>query len=381
MEEFLNFLKDLIQALGISVSESDIREESKVAGVFLDKLNRYLYQQDDTLNKEYISRFHKFWETEHPQILNITVDDKQCLRVAGVFELIYANPDKYLQYQIKPPINREGISDRDVANVRFFTAIQDFKINIHKGGRNPFKQFIENPEWFTASHVMRNPSIIDNFLRYLEAAGSQGDKRYKWMLAAAEFLIEEHQGDAYNICSTYNKDAFAIREALASRGYLGYSYKKADMFLRDMSDWGIWSYLESSKLDVASDVNTMRVALRSGVIKTRFPLLASYLDVYCYQYGLVDNKSSEAWRRTWELWDTLPDNHRPLAPANMDYLLYQSIGKTVCRPKPKCSICILNSVCPQESRHLNPPKSISQKGATGWDSGITTEGGGGGIMS
>ena len=59
----------------------------------------------------------------------------------------------------------------------------------------------------------------------------------------------------------------------------------------------------------------------------------------------------------------------------------RGIGKTICKPKSKCTICLFDSVCPEDTRHLNPPKSISQKGMTGWDSGATDIGGGGGIMS
>jgi len=382
MTEFRTFVHELLESLGVPSSSITELSDDELAGTFLDKLNKFVYQRDGKLGNDYISRFHKFWEENHPGILGLTIDGKQCLKVAKAIEPIYAEPDKFLQYQIKPPISRAGISDKAVANVRFFSAIQDFKINIHKGGRNPFEQYKKTPTWFTASEIVRNPDLINSFLRYLEATGSQGDKRYKWMLAAAEFLLDEHQGDAYNIFTNYKADAGTIRNELASRGYLGYSYKKADMYLRDMAEWDIWHYEKNTQLvDVASDANTMRIALRTAVVRTKFPLLASYLDVYCYQYSLVDEEAAKAWRRTWELWSTLPNNHRPPTPASMDYLLYQSIGKAICRPKPKCHMCLFDSVCPEDTRNLNPPKSISQKGMTGWDSGATNEGGGGGIMS
>jgi len=382
MTEFRAFIDELLESLGVPPSSIPKLSDDELAARFLDRLNKFMYQRDNKLSSNYISRFHKFWEKNHPEVLGLIIDDKQCLKVAKAIEPIYAEPDKFLQYQIKPPISRAGISDKAVTNVRFFTAIQDFKINIHKGGRNPFDQYKRTPEWFTTSEIVKDPELINRFLSYLEATGSQGDKRYKWMLAAAEFLSDEHQGDAYNMFKNYKADAGIIRDELASRGYLGYSYKKADMFLRDMAEWGIWKYSKNTQLvDVASDSNTMRIALRTAVVRTRFPLFTSYLDVYCYQYGLVDEEVAKAWRRAWELWSTLPNNHRPPTPASMDYLLYKSIGKAICRPKPKCYMCLFDSVCPKDTRHLNPPKSISQKGMTGWDSGVTNEGGGGGIMS
>ena len=48
---------------------------------------------------------------------------------------------------------------------------------------------------------------------------------------------------------------------------------------------------------------------------------------------------------------------------------------------PSLEKCIMNDICPEEKRNLKPPKSISIKGMTGWESEITDDGGGGGIMA
>ncbi|MFC1865953.1 hypothetical protein ACFLYB_04505 [Chloroflexota bacterium] len=189
MGEFRVFTEDLFRTLGIEYSKPAKLPESDLAGVFLERFNKFLYQRDKKIGDDYISRFHKYWEKHHEEILQLKIDDSQCLKIAKVIEPIYAHPEKFPDYEIKPPISREGISNEAVANVRFFTAIQDFKINIHKGGRNPFEQYKKTPEWFTASAIVDDPSLITSFLRYLEAAGSQGDKRQKWMLEAAEFLV------------------------------------------------------------------------------------------------------------------------------------------------------------------------------------------------
>ncbi len=382
ISEFSDFLEGLLGALGIKAEVPQVPSEIDKAREFLHRLNKLLYQRDKELGNDYISRFQKYWERNNEAILGLSIDEAQCLKLAKILDPVYAQPQNYPQYLTKPPISREGISDRAVANVRFFTAIQDFKINIHKGGRNPFEQFKETPEWFSAADLVKDSGLVGDFLQYLEATSSQGDKRRKWMIAAAEFLIKEFDGDAYDILVACDGDAGKIRDKLASAGYLGYSYKKADMFLRDMAEWGVWHYSKNSHLvDVASDSNTMRIALRTAIVRTKIPLLASYLDVYCYQYSAVDTRAANAWRRVWELWAEIPHNHRPPTPASMDFLLYFSVGKQICRPTPKCSVCLFDSDCPGETRHLNPPKSISQKGATGWDSGATNSGGGGGIMS
>ena len=45
------------------------------------------------------------------------------------------------------------------------------------------------------------------------------------------------------------------------------------MFLRDMVVLGVWKDVKGfDKIDVASDINTIKVALRTGIIKTQIPL-------------------------------------------------------------------------------------------------------------
>ena len=71
------------------------------------------------------------------------------------------------------------------------------------------------------------------------------------------------------------------------------------------------------------------------------------------------------FHRYWEEWGKISGNQRPPTPASMDYLIFR-LGKIACRP---------------ERKILNAPKSISIEGRTGWKSGKTNEGGGGGISS
>jgi len=179
------------------------------------------------------------------------------------------------------------------------------------------------------------------------------------------------------------------------------------MFLRDMADLRVWEYKRNiEKLDVMSDKNTMRVALRTGILQFRISLLASFLDVFCYQYSLVDRLNREAWRKVWEEWNKIPNNCRPPTPASMDYLIFR-LGKIACRPNkrfcpPEKKVaekkleslipqdrlifkddryCIFSEVCQLDRKILNAPNSISIEGRTGWKSGKTNEGGGGGISS
>jgi hypothetical protein len=312
------------------------------------------------------------------------VDTVQAKFIASVFEEIFSSPLSFPQLELKTSITYpDELTKENIANVRFYTTIQDFKINIYRDGRNPFKKYIEKPNWFEPEEILNSPNIIWEFLEYLGATDSQGDKRKKWMLEASSFLLKECDGQAFNLLEKADYDVERVREIIADENEIGYSRKKADMFIRDMLDWGIWSTeLGIENLNVASDTNTIRVALRSGLINSEFPLLASYLDIYSYQYGFVDQKTQEGWRTVWEEWRKIPNNHCPKSPASMDYLIYKSIGKKYCLlNKRKCNDCVLNKVCPTEKRNLKPPKSISMLGSTGWDRGKTDSGGGGGIMS
>ena len=227
------------------------------------------------------------------------------------------------------------------------------------------------------------------------------------MLNSARLLVDKYDSSAYKINEIHNGNVVEIVEALTAEERYGFSIKKVHMFLRDMADLGVWKYKSNvEKLDVMSDKNTMRVALRTGILQFRIPLLASFLDVFCYQYSMVDRLNREAWRKVWEEWDKISNNHRPPTPASMDYLIFR-IGKIACRPNKrfcppereisekkleslipqdrlifrKDRYCIFSDICQLERKTLNAPNSISIEGRTGWKSGKTNEGGGGGISS
>jgi len=363
--------------------ESAGGDEIASARIFLSELNRFLYQGVGVSEPDLVSAFHGWWRDHADQVLNFCVNEVQCLAVARILDPVFRDPDGFPGLEIHPPVSRKGVSAKIVANVRFFTAIQDFKIDIYKKGRNPFLKALQAPAWFDPRRVAEDDKLVGEFLEFIEATGSQGDKRRGWMTAAAQFLVEEHAGSAWNLGPDLAFDAARIREELASRGNLGYSEKKATIFLRDMADWGVWPGLSNTEvLNVASDQNTMRIALRTGILHPAIPLLASYLDVYCYQYGLTDRMTQLAWRKVWEQWANVAGNARPAGPASVDYVLYKSVGKAFCKKgHPKCANCLFDSVCPDECRKLQPPKSISREGQTGWKSGRTDAGGGGGIMS
>lgn len=389
--------------MGVDLNRQELpRDEAglcRLAASLLSEINSFLYQRPASVPRDYVSEFHRFWEKYHEKVLAPEIAPETCMRVAKVLESIYSGNE------VRVLLNPLGLTKQQIAQVRFYTAIQDFKLDIGRSG-NPFEFYKLKPDCFDPAKILKNELLADTFLNHI-GADSQRDKRKAWMLRASELLLAEYGGSAYTICEKLDKDAAKIREALTATERLGFSKKKADMLLRDLADLNVWAYQRNADaIDVMSDANTMRIALRTGILRFRIPLLASYLDVYCYQYGLVDTKNCDAWREVWRQWVKIHNHHRPPTPASMDYLIYR-MGKLSCRkstrkcpPEPPAKkkkiesllpqdqllydgngYCIFKDICPMERKPLQPPKSISILGQTGWESGVTNEGGGGGISS
>jgi hypothetical protein len=254
--------------------------------------------------------------------------------------------------------------------------------------------------------MLDKPSQVDDFLRYI-GAEAQYDKRRDFVRNGAKWLIENFGGQALNLFEVSGNSVRKLsREMTASTLGMGFSAKKTHMFVRDMFDWGVWEpAADIEDLDIAADANTMRIALRTGILRLTIPtLVPSYMDIYSYQYSLMDRMTVTAWRRVWELWRDIPDNHRVSAPAFFDFFIY-TLGKTTCKKTtPRCLAtndcskigkeecpafgsnvcnghCPFREICPSELKALQPPKSISILGRTGWVSGATNEGGGLGITA
>ena len=402
MSDFLKFLQKLAGCCGLIFDTSKFKggDEYELAAVILNEINRFLYQKRAGLPSEYISEFHEYWEENHEKILSPQINPNgECLAVAKVLEGIYkANT-------IKVQLDTLDLTKEEIANVRFFTAIQDFNIDVHARS-NPFEFYKRHPDCFSPKKVANNDLLVDELLNFL-GAQAQRDKRKPWMLNAAKLLVEQYDSSAFKINDVHDGDVVKIVKALTAEERYGFSTKKTHMFLRDMADLGVWKYKRNiERLDVMSDKNTMRVALRTGILQLRIPLLASFLDVFCFQYSMVDKLNREAWRTVWEEWGKIPKNHRPPTPASMDYLIFR-LGRISCRPNkrfcpPEKQVpekkfeslipqdrlifredryCIFTDVCRLERKILNAPNSISIEGRTGWKSGKSSEGGGGGISS
>lgn len=339
----------------------------------------------------------------------------------------------------KVTLETQGLPPQAIAQVRFFTANQDFR----ESPEDQFNKYLEDDTQFDERAIADDPNGFMGFLGMSRL--SQSDKRLDFARHAADFLIERGT-NVYGIADYYNNDAQRIRDGFLTSVGMGYGRKKTDMFIRDMYVLGVWPDLSNMQVvDVASDRNTMKLALRTRILQTDIPLLSSFLDIFGYQYGYIDAMSAAAWRAVWEEWQTIEPTTAPIAPCMMDFLLYR-IGRDYCEDKlveficqnghhffnfgaqlRKCricrseiiplkrllpcqvnseqlprhddnslrlnaknllhifdGICIFDAACQPKSKgfkKLSPPKAISIIGRTGWTDSYANKGeGGGGMM-
>ncbi len=163
----------------------------------------FLYQKKAILPPEYISEFHKYWEENHEKVLSPKVNlNGECFAVAEVLEGIYKSNI------IKVQLDTLDLTKEEIANVRFFTAIQDFNIDVHARS-NPFEFYKRHPDCFKPERVEDNDLLVDELLNFL-GAQSQRDKRKPWMLNSARLLVEEYDSSAYKINNVHNGDVEGV---------------------------------------------------------------------------------------------------------------------------------------------------------------------------
>ena len=326
MQEFVTFcnsIKELIE----SYPQMNIGGARKI----VNAINEYLYttyEQIGTIEKlgttfEYFSDFHKFWHNHHEEILGCTIDDENCEKVADSLHSVYlaTNGNAF-----KSVWDTCGLTNEQVCCIRFLTANQDFR-----GSRNfsdLVRIFENDSSIFDEKNIKEEP--ID-FLKAIDVGGlSQNDKRINYAKKISEFLLR-HNCSPYEIIDKYNRDVFALRNAMIACN-AGYGNKKADMFVRDMVVLGIWTNVTGfENINVASDINTIKVALRTGIIKTEIPLVSSFLDIFCYQYNYIDDMNAKAWRRVWEIWNNKYKNDQITSPCLLDYFVYNVVGRQFCK--------------------------------------------------
>jgi hypothetical protein len=442
---FVVFFKELISVTGLEykkdLSIGELRH-------LISKINEYYYPTYDGVTTTevsdtgliYFSEFHKFWEKYHQEILNPTIDVDKCRDIANILNSIYINNGKSVFYEL---YNTCSLKPHEISKIRYFSANQDFRGS--RDFEDLFEVYTEDPTIFDKEIINEDP---EGFLKNIGITKlSQSDKRTKYATVASQILIEK-QIEPFDLFAYFDKDLLAIETFLLSKRGSGFGKKKIDMFLRDMVVLNVWKNPKHfDRIDVASDVNTVKVALRTGILKTEIPLVSSLLDIFCYQYGLLDEMNALAWRKVWESWKEQFPKTCIESPSLLDYFVYRIIGKEFCKEtlcffecetgkhkfkwhssrNKTCQVCrknkafVVNKVLPcsdkdgyivicknkfvsgensillglkecpftivcnsksENFKKLNPPKSISILGETGWETARTLKGeGGGGLMA
>jgi len=450
MDNFNKFFKAILKNSNISLSRDLNLDEVRF---IILKINEYFYTNYEGIGFtsaldaefEYFSEFHKFWEKYHKAILNPKIVEKQCEIVADILHEVYL---KYSDRLFNKLYDTGTLKPEEICKIRYFSANQDFR------GSRDFsdlvKQYKDDPTIFDEQNIHDSP---EDFLKNIGITSlSQSDKRIKYAITAAKILLD-NDIEPYEIIKYCSNDLLKVRKLMLDNRGSGFGKKKTDMFLRDMVVLNVWGKAKNfDKIDVASDINTIKVALRVGILKTDIALVSSFLDIFCHQYGLIDEMNASAWRRVWEIWHKKYPKECIDSPCLIDYFVFRVIGKDFCRDSlcvfkcesedhifkwhssrnKTCQICFkenklknkarvikkalpctdkdgyiaiekskfvegvdallfkikecpFNKACkPQNSkfRELNPPKSISILGQTGWDSARTrADVGGGGLMS
>jgi hypothetical protein len=326
---FKQFIEGLSRRIGIALPDSWTGlSEIHLARHFLERLNEYFYQTYEgigttTFNGEelqYFSEFHKFWEARHKEILNVHIDQAQA-QVAA--QALNDAVKKYGDAILEVSHETHGLSHKAIAQVRFLTSNQDFR----RPPEDQFGKYLEDPTRFDAQEIAADPN---GFLKFLGMTRlSQTDKRLDFARNAAQFLVC-HGISAFDIAQRFGNDAVLIRDVLVNQPNMGYGLKKANMFIRDMVELGVWPVLHRfHEIDVSSDINTMKLALRTRILRTEMPLVSSFLDIFCYQYTHIDDMSAKSWRTVWEEWQRVAPDTAPSSPCRLDFLLYR-IGRDYC---------------------------------------------------
>lgn len=306
----------------------------------VNEINKFLYTSNSNLGVvselgqefPYFSAFHKFWHQHHKEILDLQISQEACEKVADALYDVYIRTNGKAFKEI---YDTNNLSKKDICRVRLLTANQDFR-----GSR----KFVDLSEVFLADQTTFNEKyIFENPGKFVEDIGvttlSQSDKRVQYAKKISQFLLE-HKSSPYDIIKVFDNDVSLFRKALISYEGAGYGNKKTDMFIRDMVVLDVWPDVKGfDSIDVASDINTIKVALRTGILKSAIPLVSSFLDIFCYQYGYVDEMNALAWRKVWEIWRKKYPDDTISSPCLLDYFIYSVVGKQFCKNSLYLFVC------------------------------------------
>ena len=323
-------IDELISKINQIVPQNTTELNIEQARAIIKEINEFLYTNYEGIgftqydrNLEYFSNFHKYWESHHREILDIQIVRAQCEKVADALHEVFVRTNGHAFSTV---FDTYGLNKEEVCKIRLLTANQEFR------GSRSFGKLVEiyraDNSLFDLQYIYSNP---DDFIKNIGIIGlSQNDKRIQYTKNIAKFFID-NQCEPYAIINKYNRDVLAFKNELTSI-FAGYGNKKADMLIRDMVVLGVWTDVKNfESINVASDVNTIKVALRTGILKSALPLVSSFIDIFCYQYGYTDEMNARAWREVWSVWKEKYPAESICSPCMLDYFIYSVVGKQFCK--------------------------------------------------
>ena len=202
------------------------------------------------------------------------ISDEACEKVADELHEVYVRTEGKAFAEI---YDTNGLSADEICRVRLLTANQDFR-----GSRN-YKElseiYLSDPTIFDEKQIINSPADFVKSIGITEL--SQNDKRVRYAKQISQFLLE-HNSAPYDIIKVFDNDVTRLRNALIEFDGAGYGNKKTDMFIRVMVVLGVWNRVKGfDDIDVASDVNTIKIALRTGILTSEIPIISSFLDIFC----------------------------------------------------------------------------------------------------
>lgn len=139
---------------------SEVTDDVILARHILERLNNHFYQTYDgigigTLDEkeyQYLPDFHKYWQAHHAEIINARVDRDQA-RLAALS--LHEARLKYEGSIFDVTLDTHGLSPQAIAQIRFFTANQDFR----EPPDDQFSRYFEGDAQFEAQTIAGDRSV------------------------------------------------------------------------------------------------------------------------------------------------------------------------------------------------------------------------------
>lgn len=223
-----NELKAFVERI-TSIYDADRSFSIAGARKIVNEINDFLYATYDgigtvsALENEYqfLSEFHRYWNDNYEEILDVKIDEEKCTKVADALYDIYVRSNGQAFSGV---YDTYGLSKEDICRVRMLTANQDFR------GSRSFKELVDvfqsDNSIFDLNFINSEPEI---FLKNISVGSlAQNDKRISYATEISKMLLDLGV-TPYELIDYYDGDIYALRNALIARNGAGYGNNVAHL--------------------------------------------------------------------------------------------------------------------------------------------------------